>query len=286
MCIRDSKVLAVVAEVTGYPEDMLALELDLEADLGVDTVKQAEVFATIRETFGIERDENLKLRDYPTLEAVIGFVRDRAGIPAPSPAPVAPAPTAVAPAPVSTPAPSAASALVPAAPVADPVTDKVLSVVAEVTGYPEDMLDLELDLEADLGVDTVKQAEVFATIRETFGIERDENLKLRDYPTLQAVIGFVRDRAGIPAPSAAPAAAPAVPVQAPAPVPAPTSVPAAPVADSVTETVLSVVAEVTGYPQDMLDLELDLEADLGVDCLLYTSDAADEEDSVDLGGRR
>jgi acyl carrier protein len=255
------KVLAVVAEVTGYPEDMLALELDLEADLGVDTVKQAEVFATIRETFGIERDENLKLRDYPTLEAVIGFVRDRAGIPAPSPAPVAPAPVAVAPAPVSTPAPSAA----PAAPVADPVTDKVLSVVSEVTGYPEDMLDLELDLEADLGVDTVKQAEVFATIRETFGIERDENLKLRDYPTLQAVIGFVRDRAGIPAPSAAPAAAPAVPVQASAPAPAPTSVPAAPVADSVTETVLSVVAEVTGYPQDMLDLELDLEADLGVD---------------------
>src|SRR5664280_374500 len=187
---------------------MLALELDLEADLGVDTVKQAEVFATIRETFGIERDENLKLRDYPTLEAVIGFVRDRAGIPAPSPAPVAPAP-----APVATPASSATPAAPVAAPVADPVTDKVLSVVSEVTGYPEDMLDLELDLEADLGVDTVKQAEVFATIRETFGIERDENLKLRDYPTLQAVIGFVRDRAGIPAPSAAPAAAPAVPVQ-------------------------------------------------------------------------
>src|SRR5674536_264075 len=130
MCIRDSKVLAVVAEVTGYPEDMLALELDLEADLGVDTVKQAEVFATIRETFGIERDENLKLRDYPTLEAVIGFVRDRAGIPAPSPAPVAPAPVAVAPAPVSTPAPSAAPAAPVAAPVADPVTDKVLSVVS------------------------------------------------------------------------------------------------------------------------------------------------------------
>ena len=25
---------------------------------------------------------------------------------------------------------------------------------------------------------------------------------------------------------------------------------------------------------------------IGCDCLLYTSDAADEEDSVDLGGRR
>ena len=37
------------------------------------------------------------------------------------------------------------------------------------------MLDPDLDLEADLGVDTVKQAEVFAAIRETFGIARDDS---------------------------------------------------------------------------------------------------------------
>ncbi len=37
--------------------------------------------------------------------------------------------------------------------------------MAEKTGYPKDMLDLDLDLEADLGVDTVKQAEMFAAIR-------------------------------------------------------------------------------------------------------------------------
>ncbi len=38
----------------------------------------------------------------------------------------------------------------------------MLEIVAEKTGYPKDMLDLDLDLEADLGVDTVKQAEMFA----------------------------------------------------------------------------------------------------------------------------
>ena len=71
----EAEVLALVADKTGYPADMLDLELDLEADLGIDTVKQAEVFATIRERFGIERDDKLKLRDYPTLAHVIGFVR-------------------------------------------------------------------------------------------------------------------------------------------------------------------------------------------------------------------
>ncbi|NWG21710.1 MAG: SDR family NAD(P)-dependent oxidoreductase [Chloroflexi bacterium] len=271
-----ARVLEVVAEKTGYPSEMLDLDLDLEADLGVDTVKQAETFAAIREAFAIERVENLKLRDYPTLRHVIGFVYDhkpelRPVAAPPQAAPVAPAmPT---PAPVTAPATPVAPA-----PVADVVTARVLEVVAEKTGYPPEMLDLDLDLEADLGVDTVKQAETFAAIREAFAIERIENLKLRDYPTLRHVIGFVYDHKPELRPVAAPPqAVPAAPV-APAPVPvaapAATVSPAAvqpaapapaPAGDIVTTRVLEVVAEKTGYPPEMLELDLDLEADLGVD---------------------
>jgi acyl transferase domain-containing protein/acyl carrier protein len=94
----------------------------------------------------------------------------------------------------------------------DEVRQRVLALVAEKTGYPEDMLDLDLDLEADLGVDTVKQAELFASVREAYGIVRDDKLKLRDYPSLQHVIGFVMDRAGA-APAEAVVEAP--PVEAP-----------------------------------------------------------------------
>ncbi|MCS6839227.1 MAG: SDR family NAD(P)-dependent oxidoreductase, partial [Roseiflexus sp.] len=89
---------------------------------------------------------------------------------------------------------------------------------------------LDLDLEADLGVDTVKQAETFAAIREAFGIERIENLKLRDYPTLRHVINFVYERRPDLKPSAAPAPALAEPVETsarPAPAaPAPAAQPA------------------------------------------------------------
>ena len=93
---------------------------------------------------------------------------------------------------------SAASAPRPAPPppsgAADPVLEQVLALVAEKTGYPTDMLDPALDLEADLGIDTVKQAEMFATIREAYGIPRDDKLKLRDFPTLAHVVQFVYDR--------------------------------------------------------------------------------------------
>jgi NAD(P)-dependent dehydrogenase (short-subunit alcohol dehydrogenase family)/acyl carrier protein len=84
----------------------------------------------------------------------------------------------------------------------------VLEVVAQQTGYPTDLLDPDLDLEADLGIDTVKQAEVFAAIREQYSIERDDALKLRDYPTLRHVVQFVIERSPqAPAPADTPPAA-------------------------------------------------------------------------------
>ena len=70
---------AIVAEMTGYRADLLEPDLDLEADLGVDTVKQAEVFAAVRGHYQLERDPNLKLRDFPTLRHVAGWVRERGG---------------------------------------------------------------------------------------------------------------------------------------------------------------------------------------------------------------
>jgi NAD(P)-dependent dehydrogenase (short-subunit alcohol dehydrogenase family) len=90
------------------------------------------------------------------------------------------------------------------------------------------MLELDLDLEADLGIDTVKQAEVFALVRETFNIPRQDDVKLRDYPTLRHVIGFVNKYLPAAVPAAAPVAAPAPVAVAPVAAPAPVAVVAAP----------------------------------------------------------
>ena len=125
----------------------------------------------------------------------------------------------LSPEPAEEPAPSAPeiSAAAPIAPAADPITEKVLGIVSEQTGYPPDMLDLELDLEADLGIDTVKQAETFAAVREAYDIPREENLELRQFPTLEHVVQFVRDRRPDLAAASAPAAAPTAASSAAAP---------------------------------------------------------------------
>ncbi|HEY2158603.1 MAG TPA: acyltransferase domain-containing protein, partial [Isosphaeraceae bacterium] len=41
------RLLAVVSERTGYPTDMLSLDADLEADLGIDSIKRVEISGTV-----------------------------------------------------------------------------------------------------------------------------------------------------------------------------------------------------------------------------------------------
>jgi acyl transferase domain-containing protein len=205
-----AQVTAVVAEMTGYPTELLEPDLDLEADLGVDTVKQAEVFAAVRTHYELERDDNLQLRDFPTLRHVAEWVRERAGLDAAAPTAAEPGAASVS-----------ASASEPAVVVAvDDVLAQVTAVVAEMTGYPMELLEPDLDLEADLGVDTVKQAEVFAAVRTQYELERDDNLQLRDFPTLRHVADWVRARAGLDTPAPAggtPATAGGAPATAAAP---------------------------------------------------------------------
>ncbi len=195
-------VVSTVSELTGYPPELLDLDLDLEADLGVDTVKQAEIFAAIREHYGVARDDTLKLRDFPTLTHVTAWIRGKTGAAAP-PAEMSAA-TPPAPAAAEVPVPAQQPVAAPPA-AADEVTDAVVKVVSKLTGYPPELLDLDLDLEADLGVDTVKQAEIFAAIREHYGVARDDSLKLRDFPTLTHVIAWIRGKTGATALPKAPA---------------------------------------------------------------------------------
>jgi malonyl CoA-acyl carrier protein transacylase len=225
-----ARVLAIVAEKTGYPPDMLEMDLDLEADLGVDTVKQAETFAAVREAYQLPREDTLRLRDFPTLRHVVQFVLDRRpDLAAAASAEPGSGLTAAIPSPEPAAAPSAGPQVPspePQAPSAAPreeVSARVLAIVAEKTGYPPDMLEMDLDLEADLGVDTVKQAETFAAVREAYQLPREDTLRLRDFPTLRHVVQFVLDRrpdlAAVASAEPAPGATAATPSPEPAAVP-------------------------------------------------------------------
>ena len=63
-----------VVEQTGYPPEIVELDADLEADLGIDSIKKAQLFGELREYFDITPTEDLTLDDFPTLRHVMEFL--------------------------------------------------------------------------------------------------------------------------------------------------------------------------------------------------------------------
>ena len=126
---------------------------------------------------------------------MIGYIQQMTGGgPAPKPAPTSVAPAAPSDepsAPAPPPAPAAAEPVDDAA-----MTETVVAVVVEHTGYPADFIELDQDLEGELGIDTVKQAEIMADIRDRFNLPVDEDFVLADHPTLNHMIGYIQRMQG------------------------------------------------------------------------------------------
>ncbi len=64
-----------VVEQTGYPPEVVELDADLEADLGIDSIKKAQLFGELREYFDVTPGENLTLDDFPTLRHVLNYLQ-------------------------------------------------------------------------------------------------------------------------------------------------------------------------------------------------------------------
>ena len=295
---NDESMVATVIEVvvnhTGYPADFVELDQDLEGELGIDTVKQAEIMADIRDKFGLPVDEDFVLADYPTLNHMIGYIQRMTGAAPASPVPAPAAPTAPEPAPTPAPvapAPAPASPA-PAAPVDDAaMTATVVAVVVEHTGYPADFIELDQDLEGELGIDTVKQAEIMADIRDKFSLPIDEDFVLADHPTLNHMIGYIQRMKGgassTPAPpTAAPEPQPAPAAPEPAPTPATVATAPAPSTSAshpdIEGVLVSVVVDHTGYPADFIEMDQDLEGELGIDTVKQAEIMAEIRDRFSL----
>ncbi len=237
-----SAVLSVVAEKTGYPAEMLNLDMGLDSDLGIDSIKRVEIMAALRGRLpGAPEIKPEHLGTLQTLQQVVDFLS--AGSSAPAAPAAAPSSILHPPSSLSVSAAAASAAL--------------LQVVAEKTGYPVEMLNLEMGLDSDLGVDSIKRVEIMAALRSQLpGAPEIKPEHLGTLQTLQQVVDFLT--AGSAA-SSAPAAAPSSilhPPSSPAPTPPPPRPP-----------LLHVVPADTAHPPAPLNLDMGLDSDLGIDSI-------------------
>lgn len=187
-------LLTVVADKTGYPQDMLDLSMALESDLGIDSIKRVEIFSALQEQVpGLPEADTQQLAQLHTLGAILAFYGYGVGEAVTTSTVATPAPAVSAPA-VSTAAMPAVAAP-PAAEVGaiedtgSALKAALLDVVADKTGYPEEMLDLSMALESDLGIDSIKRVEIFSALQEKLpGLPEVETSQLAALATLGDII--------------------------------------------------------------------------------------------------
>ena len=70
-------LLDAICEVTGYPAEVISPDLDLEADLGIDSVKQMQALGTVAEQIGVQ-PESLDLSQAHTLRQIVDCIKQAA----------------------------------------------------------------------------------------------------------------------------------------------------------------------------------------------------------------
>ena len=72
-----AKLIELVSDRTGYPEDMLDPDLDLEGDLGIDSIKRVEILGDLAEVLGISEESNesgIELEKLTTIRSLQGIL--------------------------------------------------------------------------------------------------------------------------------------------------------------------------------------------------------------------
>ena len=246
-------VMDVVSRETGYPVEMLNPDMDLEADLGLDSIKKVEIMAVLSEIypdvqgFGAET-----MNQAATLGDLMNLVGPVSG---PS---------------IDFDALSEPAISEPARPAGKTGADLWLvlrEVVSAETGYPLEMLNPEMRLGDDLGLDSIKMVEIASVMSERLPqasiLSADVLASAQTLADLAAAVeGSAKPETGASdgRETARSQAAPAI------------YEPFRPPADSAAsqgseQVILEVVSQETGYPRDMLKMGMHLEGDLGLDSI-------------------
>lgn len=160
-------LIEVVSAKTGYPHEMLGMEMDMEADLSIDSIKRMEIIGELRTQMGGfnaggKSDESAveQLAGIKTLNGLLEWIANNVDD--------AQAETggislqhAIEKPTNNTPASQSWTE--------NDIRSTILLTVSEKTGYPQEMLGMDLDLEADLSIDSIKRMEILGELRVKIG---------------------------------------------------------------------------------------------------------------------
>jgi acyl transferase domain-containing protein/acyl carrier protein/NADP-dependent 3-hydroxy acid dehydrogenase YdfG len=229
-------LVSIISEKTGYPAETIDPSMDLEADLGIDSIKRVEILSAVSEKLpGAPKIKPEHLGTLRTLKSIADYLSEgMAAVPAAATAPVA----------------ATASST--------PVLPTLVAIVSEKTGYPAETIDPSMDLEADLGIDSIKRVEILSAVAEKLpGAPKIKPEHLGTLRTLKSIADYMSE--GMVMTSGASRLAPEQVAMS--------GKSSAVQTVQVLPVLVAIVSEKTGYPAETIDPSMDLEADLGIDSI-------------------
>ncbi|MEL6111030.1 MAG: phosphopantetheine-binding protein, partial [Planctomycetota bacterium] len=223
----------LVVDLTGYEPEIIDFDADLEAELGVDSIKKAQLIGELVHWANLNvTTQDIKLSDYRSMADILALMPGTQVAAAPG---TATGPTESRGAhgsaeahesaearqpvednvsvtriaeptvgPLAT-QPSAESAIAQAEVNATPDPEIcgdslkrfMIDLLVDQTGYDEDIIDMDADLEGELGVDSIKRAQLLGELSQQYDLPvvQTSDLKLSDFPTLASIHTFIMDQA-------------------------------------------------------------------------------------------
>jgi acyl carrier protein len=212
----DKNLLAITSDKTGYPVEMLEMDMDMEADLGIDSIKRVEILGALQEMYPNLPKPNLEeLAEKRTIGQVVEYLQSFASKSVsvevvihevqPVETPAAEVQQAVETPAEVTPEVSVVVAFTPQ-PEAEPaaatnefpdLAQTLLAITSDKTGYPVEMLELEMDMEADLGIDSIKRVEILGAMQEMYPNLPKPNIEdLGELRTIGQIVDYLQQLAG------------------------------------------------------------------------------------------
>jgi polyketide-type polyunsaturated fatty acid synthase PfaA len=198
----DKNLLAITSDKTGYPVEMLEMDMDMEADLGIDSIKRVEILGALQEMYPSLPKPNLEeLAEKRTIGQVVEYLQSHASNSVSVEIAVHEV-QQVTEIPVVEPEVSVVVAFTPEP---EPATsdefanlgETLLAITSDKTGYPVEMLELEMDMEADLGIDSIKRVEILGAMQEMYPNLSKPNIEeLGELRTIGQIVDYLQQLAG------------------------------------------------------------------------------------------
>jgi len=168
----------IISRLTGFPVEMLELDMDIESDLGIDSIKKVEIISELEKAIpscqGLTSENMGSVR---TLKDICLSIQEPKSTFIETPA-------------IETTGNKSQGTKTDIqeqsqTTINQNVSSVLINTISELTGFPVEMLEPSMNLESDLGIDSIKRVEILSKLEQE--LDHVETISSDDIGTLKTI---------------------------------------------------------------------------------------------------